>query len=122
MVLTFGERVAFLRRRRGFTQADLAAKIEVRGNTISRIEKSTHGKWGFEHVKGKTLVALARHLRVSADYLLGLSEDDRELDWGPAPSVEAQATLGPALPPREEPSTPQQRIAHPRGQGVTDAT
>ena len=85
MVLTFGERVAFLRRRRGFTQADLAAKIEVRGNTISRIEKSTHGKWGFEHVKGKTLVALARHLRVSADYLLGLSDKP---EGGCAPKAE----------------------------------
>ena len=88
MVLTFGERVAFLRRRRGFTQADLAAKIGIRGNTISRIEKGTQGKWGFEDVKGGTVVALARYLRVSADYLLGLSEDDREIDWGPGLSVE----------------------------------
>jgi transcriptional regulator with XRE-family HTH domain len=79
MVLTFGERVGFLRRRRGFTQADFAAKIGVRGNTISRIEKGMQGRWGFEDVKGKTVVALARHLRVSADYLLGLSEDDREI-------------------------------------------
>jgi DNA-binding XRE family transcriptional regulator len=87
---TLGERVALLRRRRGFTQADLAAKIGVRGNTISRIEQSTHGKWGFEDVKGRTVVALARYFHVSANYLLGLSEDDREIDWGPAPALLSQ--------------------------------
>jgi len=106
MVLTFGERVVFLRRRRGWTQADLADKLGVRGNTISRIEKSTHGKGGFEDVKGKTVAALARHLRVSADYLLGLSEDDHEIPWSLLPSAEDPATPSPAAPPLEEESTP----------------
>src|SRR2546429_62364 len=106
MVLTFGERVAFLRRRRGWTQADLAAKLGVRGNTISRIEKSTHGKGGFEDVKGKTVAALARHLRVSADYLLGLSEDDHEIPWSLLPSAEDRATPSLAAPPLEEEPTP----------------
>jgi transcriptional regulator with XRE-family HTH domain len=116
MVLTFGERVALLRRRRGFTQADLAAKIGVRGNTISRIERSTHGKWGFEDVKGKTVVALARHLRVSADYLLGLSEDDHEITWSPAPAAEEQATPSPAVPEAGATPTSQQRKANARAQ------
>jgi|GEM_PF-1754761 len=106
MVLTFGERVAFLRRRRGWTQADLADKLGVRGNTISRIEKSTHGKGGFEDVKGKTVAALARHLRVSADYLLGLSEDDHEIPWSLLPAAEDPATPSPAAPPLEEEPTP----------------
>ena len=106
MVLTFGERVAFLRRRRGWTQADLAAKLGVRGNTISRIEKSTQGKGGFEDVKGKTVAALARHLRVSADYLLGLSEDDHEIPWSLLPSAEDRATPSLAAPPLEEEPTP----------------
>lgn len=92
MTLTFGERVALLRRRHGLTQAELAALLDVSGNTISRIEQSTHGKWGFEDVKGKTVAALARHLHVSADYLLGLSEDDRDMAWSPATSDEEQAT------------------------------
>lgn len=92
MTLTFGERIALLRRRRGLTQAELAALLGVSGNTISRIEQSTHGKWGFEDVKGKTVAALARHLHVSADYLLGLSEDDREIAWNPATSDAAQVT------------------------------
>jgi transcriptional regulator with XRE-family HTH domain len=81
MALTFGERIALIRKRRGLTQGELAAKIGVSGNTISRVEQSTHGKWGFEDVRGKTVAALARHLRVSADYLLGLHEDDREVVW-----------------------------------------
>jgi len=92
MTLTFGERVALLRRRRGLTQAELAALLGVSGNTISRIEQSTHGEWGFEDVKGKTVAALARHLHVSADYLLGLSEDARDIEWNPAPSDAAQGT------------------------------
>src|SRR5882762_3022483 len=99
MPLTFGERVTFLRRRRGFTQAGLAEKIGVRGNTISRIEKSTRGKWGFEDVKGKTVAGLARHLRVSADYLLGLSEDDREIAWSPESVAEEQTIPSPAAAP-----------------------
>jgi len=86
MALTFGERIALIRKRRGLTQGELAAKVGVSGNTISRVEQSTHGKWGFEDVKGKTVAALARHLGVSADYLLGLSEDDREVRWeSPSP-------------------------------------
>src|SRR5438045_5717578 len=92
MPLTFGERVALLRRRRGLTQAELAALLGISGNTISRIEQSTHGEWGFEDVKGKTVAALARHLHVSADYLLGLSEDDRDMVWSPAPADAAQVT------------------------------
>jgi transcriptional regulator with XRE-family HTH domain len=114
MVLTFGERVAFLRRRRGWTQADLAAKLGVRGNTISRIEKSTHGKGGFEDVKGKTVAALARHLRVSADYLLGLSEDDHEIPWSLLPSAEDQATPSPATPRAGEIPPSRRRTAKPK--------
>ena len=109
MSMTFGERVALLRRRRGFTQGDLAAQLGVRGNTISRIEKGTQGKWGFEDVKGKTVAALARHLRVSADYLLGLSEDDREITWGLETAAESQATPSPAILPVEEAQRAQRR-------------
>ncbi len=106
MSLTFGERVAFLRRRRGFTQGDLAALLGVSGNTISRIEQSSRGKWGFEDVKGKTVAALARHLRVSADYLLGLNEDEHERAWSPAPFAEDQAEMRPDTPPAVETPTP----------------
>jgi transcriptional regulator with XRE-family HTH domain len=122
MVLTFGERVAFLRRRRGFTQADLAAKIGIRGNTISRIEKGTPGKLGFEDVKGRTVVALARHLRVSTDYLLGLSEDAREIAWSLEPAAEHQTTsiLEPSVtespvqnPAAGLPQTPRRATAKP---------
>lgn len=106
MSLTFGERVALLRRRRGLTQGELAAHVGVSGNTISRIEQSTHGKGGFEDVKGKTVAALAHHLHVSADYLLGLSEGDREIIWRPETVTEDQATTSPAAPPAEEEPTP----------------
>src|SRR5215510_14664104 len=111
MPLTFGERVALLRRRRGYTQAELAATLGISGNTISRIETSTHGKWGFENVKSKTVAALARHLRVSADYLLGLSEDDSEIPRGPAPLLEAQGTTSPAHLPAQEPPRSRRRHA-----------
>lgn len=100
MALSFGERVALIRRRRGLTQGQLATLLGVSGNTVSRIEQSTHSTWGFEDVKGKTVAALARHLQISADYLLGLSEDDRDMAWGPEPARDGSGTLPP--PPKRQ--------------------
>jgi transcriptional regulator with XRE-family HTH domain len=53
------------------TQSALAAKSGVTAITISRIE---HG--GAAKAHAATVYALAKALRVSADYLLGLSDDD----------------------------------------------
>jgi transcriptional regulator with XRE-family HTH domain len=64
-----GERVRRTRRAQDLTQTQLALKAELDVITISRLETGTA-----KAVYGDTVVALARALGVSADYLLGLSE------------------------------------------------
>ena len=64
-----GERVGLLRRRRGLTQPELAHRTKMGITTVNRIEKAHH------ITSIDKLVALARELGCSTDYLLGLSED-----------------------------------------------
>ena len=74
--LTFGERIHILRRRLRLTQPALAKAVGVSAGTIFRVEKGD-----FSDLKGQTIARLARTLHVRADYLLGLTDDDRE--WTP---------------------------------------
>ena len=65
----FGERLREVRKDSGESREDLGKAIGVR---ISQISEMENGK------KGTTLerlVILCRHYNVSADYLLGLSDD-----------------------------------------------
>ena len=65
----FGERLREVRKESGESREDLGKAIGVR---ISQISEMENGK------KGTTLewlVILCRHYNVSADYLLGLSDD-----------------------------------------------
>jgi transcriptional regulator with XRE-family HTH domain len=71
--------VHFARRRWGLTQTELARRIGVGNVTISRIETGH-----VERVQLETLVALARELRVSTDYLLGLTNEIPEKEDTPA--------------------------------------
>ena len=64
-----GKRIRRVRRARDITQAQLAELTSLNVITISRLENGTA-----KSVHGGTIVALARALGVSADYLLGLSE------------------------------------------------
>lgn len=74
--LNFGERIHVLRRRRGLTQPALAHAVGVSTGTIFRVEKGD-----FADLRGQTVARMARALRVRADYLLGLTDDDSE--WTP---------------------------------------
>lgn len=65
---TLGERVRSLRQRQGLTQRQLGQRANLPHNSISRIESGQS-----PDITTKTLIALARALDVSADYLLGLS-------------------------------------------------
>ena len=65
-----GERIMVLRHRKGLTQPELAHRSKMGITTLSRIEKA-HNSPSIEK-----LVALARELGCSADYLLGLTEDE----------------------------------------------
>ncbi len=64
-----GERIVLLRRRKGLTQPELAQQTGMGITTLNRIENA-HTSMSIEKV-----VALARVLGTSADYLLGLSDD-----------------------------------------------
>jgi transcriptional regulator with XRE-family HTH domain len=74
-----GERIVLLRRRKGLTQPELAHLAGMGITTLNRIENA-HQSMTIEKV-----VALARVLGTSADYLLGLSDDpDKDTEFLPA--------------------------------------
>jgi transcriptional regulator with XRE-family HTH domain len=70
-MLSFGERIGILRRRQGMTQRALGAAAEIHPNTIARLERGR-----LTDVPGRYVARLARALGTSADYLLGLSEQE----------------------------------------------
>lgn len=63
----FKERLKLLRREMGFTQAELAAKLNVEKSTISKYEK------GSTSPSYEMLWKLADFFHVSVDYLIGKS-------------------------------------------------
>ena len=69
MEAAIGRRVRRSRRARDVTQSQLAVQTGLNVTTISRLENGTA-----KETYADTIVALARGLGVSADYLLGLSE------------------------------------------------
>lgn len=63
-----GERLARIRETRGYTQLELSKALGLGDNQIWRYEN------GKTEPDGKVIALIARHLNVSADYLLGLIE------------------------------------------------
>ena len=96
--MTLGERILLLRRRKRLTQEELAAQSGVNKMTIWRLE---HG--AIHDVKGQVLGKMAVALETTADYLLGLREDEQ-----PGPQI---ATRQPALgaQPTPKPTAKSQR-------------
>ncbi|HEY5871254.1 MAG TPA: helix-turn-helix transcriptional regulator [Candidatus Tectomicrobia bacterium] len=91
-----GERVHVLRRRQRLSQKALADVVGASPTTISNLEQ---GKLGTIHIDH--LVALAHHLNVSTDYLLGLSASDE----GTVPMVKATPTALQPTKKRQRPRT-----------------
>lgn len=85
-----GERLLIIRRRRQLTQPELSQATGISSGNIARIE----GGATVEILTG-TLVRLCRALRVSSDYLLGLS-DDPIAGW----TVEDEEDAGLLVTPR----------------------
>jgi transcriptional regulator with XRE-family HTH domain len=70
-MLSFGERIGILRRRQGMTQRTLGAAAEIHPNTIARLERGR-----LTDVPGRYVARLARALGTTADYLLGLTDQE----------------------------------------------
>ena len=70
---TFGERLRLEREKRGWDQAELARRADVRYMTVYRLERETHHTPRMDIAK-----KLARTLGVSLDYLCGMYEDEHE--------------------------------------------
>jgi transcriptional regulator with XRE-family HTH domain len=66
------ERMREVRVARGLTQEELAARIGINLRQISRYEA------GESDPTGDALARLAKEMQVSADYLLGLTDDPNE--------------------------------------------
>ncbi|MBS6218142.1 MAG: helix-turn-helix transcriptional regulator [Clostridiales bacterium] len=64
-----GERVRALRKARGWRQAELGEKIGLSHKAISTLESGSRG------ISVEKLIELAYALRVSTDYLLGITDD-----------------------------------------------
>src|SRR5712691_3870123 len=85
--LTFGERLALIRKRHKMTQRQLAEHIGCQQSDIYRLES---GLVNDPHMS--RLVALAQALQVSTDWLSGLRDTTDEVDTTPpAPSQSTRA-------------------------------
>lgn len=67
----FGHRVKKLRIKIGESQAEVGAVLGVSANQVSEMES------GKKTTSFDRLCLLCAHFRVSADYLLGLKDDER---------------------------------------------
>ena len=65
----FAQRVREIRKLLGETQKELGDVIDTKANNVSEIES------GRKTTTSEKIAKLCRHYHVSADYLLGLSDD-----------------------------------------------
>src|SRR5262249_38343412 len=73
-----GERVMLLRRRKGLSQPELAHQAGMSVTTLNRVENA------HQSLYMEKLVALAKALGTTTDFLLGLSEQDEPSELLPA--------------------------------------
>src|SRR5215470_13405759 len=88
-----GERVRRQRMALGLNQTELAGKTAIPSQVLSRLEH------GLQSIYVERLVELAKALRVSTDYLLGLTADS-------SPQVAPQRSGRKRLESTQETSTP----------------
>lgn len=82
------DRLAEIRRLRGYTLEELARRTNISKSQVYRIEAGT------SQPSGDAIKAFARELEVSADYLLGLvSRVSPVLDYSLRTGVSAQCSL-----------------------------
>jgi transcriptional regulator with XRE-family HTH domain len=82
--LTFGERIALLRRRQEMTQKKLGEESSVHPNTIARLERGR-----LTDLPGSMVARIADALGTSTDFLLGRTEQDEPSEAYPTAAVMA---------------------------------
>lgn len=80
----FGQRVTELRERYGWTRRELAKRSGLHEQHLLKIEQELR-----KRIEGETVIRLARALGCSADYLLGLKEEEETRTYSTAASVES---------------------------------
>jgi transcriptional regulator with XRE-family HTH domain len=86
--MMLGSRVREARERLGMTQEKLAQQVTIERNTLWYIEAGRT-----KHPRADQIAALAQALHVSADYLLGLTDDPTPARKRPRPR-KAPAAVG----------------------------
>ena len=88
-----GERLHRLRKREGLSAERLGWRAKVSGRHVQRLERGKRG------AGAKTLARLALALGTTSEYLLGITDDDREIFMLTGESRD-EKRLGVVLPPR----------------------
>jgi transcriptional regulator with XRE-family HTH domain len=101
--MTIGDRIAALRDQHGETQADLALHVGCEAAMIGHVEK------GRRNLTARLLFAIAKHYRVSADWLW--SGDPAALE---SPAAELARSLADASPQTIEAVRAVLALAQPR--------
>jgi len=73
--MTMGERIVYLRKKKGWSQAELARQAAIGQSTLHGYESGTRAARG---MSVDVAIRLARALGVSVDYLGGMYEDSDE--------------------------------------------
>jgi transcriptional regulator with XRE-family HTH domain len=94
---TIGERVMIIRRRRGLSQRDLAARAQMSPTALNRLERGLQSVWA------ERLATLARILDVSADYLLALQDEAEYAPRDTTAREDRHNTTAPAPPTPKSP-------------------
>ena len=85
-MMYFGMKLRALREQAGLTQDDVGNVIDVKGSTISQYERSS------TYPSVERLIKLASYFHVSADYLLGLTDEER-FDYSALTDEQAVAVM-----------------------------
>lgn len=98
MVDTLGKRIRDVRLRYGMSQAELARRIGITPQAMNAIENESVDP------RASRVAAIARILRVSSDYLLGLRDDEdvsafKEVIGIPMPCPEEVSAVAGSTPP-----------------------
>ena len=99
----FGERVAWRRQMVGLTQKEVAARLGLNRTHLVQVEKGRYLSLRLE-----VLAGLARLLKTSTDFLLGLSDDPGEI-VPPGPCPGEASCLHSSAPPLHTPTALERR-------------